>query len=568
MGQHYDSTAHYDWTGTYDEGVAVPITAPSRFLNLRARAAPAVGASMAQRGRWAAAMPKANMLRMSLPQPAVRVASTRAKWNKPAELQHTVRLRFDAGKRRSAILRAPWLAARVHTAATRIDVSAAHARLTAALRMLWAEAPAHRVHSTITWFAPSARYSDTRLRSAAADTRNTMVRIRWRPGYPYRIGYRIGIDPDPDSVPPGSTIIIPSVEVYSMQPSLSIIRDSDGADCGAIDATVRLDRRSYAYSLEATIPWGALPLVNPDTNGGPVSVQCWINGYLRRVVIVDYDDNRKFGGTGCKIYGSSPSILLSSRYADQATFTSTAAADASQLAADLMPSGWTVNWNAQDWLVPAGMFSYADLAPIDALAQLANAVGAMILPDPAELMLTVQSLYPDSPWNWGLATPFAEIPKSFWANLAGSRRGAFKDFNGVYVSGQNGGVVGRVKLTGTDGSTLVPTVTDALLCNIDAARERGRVELAKARALKNETARMPVLLAPAGAGNPGIFLPGQLLRVVDMVSGGTISTYTPSSSTAEWLGIVDSIEISAQKSPQRGSAMVVRQNAVLERTRE
>jgi hypothetical protein len=200
------------------------------------------------------------------------------------------------------------------------------------VRARWAGVAGRQAATAIAWAAALARAAPDRMPWADAVAKNAVVRLRWRPGYPYRSGYTIPFGGDPDP-PPGSTIIIPPAEVYFMIPALSIVRTSDAADLNAIDASVKLDMSSYAWTLDATIPYSSLPLVNPSTRSEPEAITVTINGYAWSFIVEGFTDNRKFGGTGCKIRGRSPSALLGAPYAPLATFTNTLAKDASQLAA-------------------------------------------------------------------------------------------------------------------------------------------------------------------------------------------------------------------------------------------
>jgi hypothetical protein len=225
-----------------------------------------------------------------------------------------------------------------------------------------------------------------------------------------------------------------------------------------------------------------------------------------------------------------------------------------------MPTGWSITWSTQDWLVPANLFTFADLAPIDALAQLVNAVGGSILPDASAQELIVQPLYPTSPWHWDTATPYADVPASFVATLSGQWEGNFKtDYDGIIVSGQNSGVIGKVKRTGTSGDVQLPPVTDALLCVIAANVERGRIELAKAGKQKTESIRA-LLLPPGGSGNPGVFPVGSLIQVTE----SDISTSTGTLTGPTWRGQVMSVQIDAAKGA-RDAALSVRQTLTVER---
>lgn len=460
-------------------------------------------------------------------------------------------MRFAQAQAREAQARMEWAGVDAHASIKRLRIDRAAAQLSTMLRTPWAAVTGRQSATALAWAAALAHAMPAEFPWAKVAEHNGFVRLRWRAGYPNGTGYTLPFGGDPD-LPPGSTIIIPPSEAYFMIPALSIVRTSDSADLNAIDATLRLDTGSYAWSLDATIPREQLSLVDPARNSEPVPVTVTVNGYNWACIIESYTDNRKFGGTGCKIRGRGPSALLGAPYAPLSSFSSGTAKDASQLADDLMPTGWSLTWSTEDWLVPAGLFTYADAAPIDALAQLANAVGACIVPDRTAQALTVQPLYPTSPWSWSSATPYADVPASFIMELAGQWAGNFKtDYNGIYVSGQNSGIVGLVKRTGSAGDVLLPTVTDQLLCVQAANVERGRIELAKSTKLKTETHRT-LLLPPGGSGNPGIFPVGSLVQITEPTAWAS----------SAWLGQVMAVEISASRS---GSALSVRQTLTLER---
>ena len=560
MGQLYDANVIYDWNGTYDDGLPVPIVPPNKISSVRMAYVDSVARQAPQNFPIEDGVPGSSPIRATLDPAQPRDSSSRLPWLDAIAKQSNIRLRLDAAAKRENDVRALWSGLSAKSADTRLVLDAAAARLSSMIRGRWAGVTGRQAATAIAWAVALAKNSATTLPWGDAIAKNAFVRIRWRPGYPYQSGYALPFAGEPDP-PPGSTIIIPPSDIYFMIPALSIIRDSDGADLNAIDASVRLDRSSYAWTLDGTIPLSSLDLVNPNTNSEPVLVDATINGYPWKFIVEGYTDNRKFGGSGCKIRARSQSALLGNPYAARSTFTSSANADASQLATNLMPFGWSLTWSTQDWLVPAGLFSYADLAPIDALAQLVNAVGACIYPDQSAQELTINPLYPTSPWNWDSASPYADVPASFIAELSGQWEGNFKtDYNGIYVSGQNAGVIGKVKRTGSAGDVLLPTVTDVLLCVTAANVERGRVELAKAGKRKTETIRVP-LLPPGGSGNPGVFQPGQLLQISEpdiITSAGTIAGST-------WRAQIVSVQIDARHSSAPGSALSVRQTLVVER---
>lgn len=553
MGQLYDSADTYDSIATYDGGLPVPVVAPSKVTPTALRSSAAAARQSEQRMPWSAAAPKVDAVRLLGREASTVNSEHTAQWRAARPRSRAERIAWGAAQARESMVRAAWSQVLPRGAATRLRVDMAARKLSQLIRLNWPALAPKQAATAILWGAALARQFGTTIPWANAYARGASVRIRWRPGAPYTSGYTFPIGGDPDP-PPGSTIVIPPAEVYFMIPSLTIVRDSDGADLGAINATVRLDSQSYAWTLDAAIPLRKLPLVSPATRDAPESVLCTINGYPIRFLIESFADDRKFGATGARLRGRGQAALLSGKYAPRANFTSTENKDASQLATDLLPDGWTLNWNSPDWPVNAGMFTYADAAPIDAIAQIVNAIGSIILPDRTDKVLTVQPYYPTSPWEWDTATPYADVPASFLGALSGTWDGPFEDYNGIVVSGQNGGVVGTVKRTGTDSEPQLPPVNDVLICHVDAARERGRIEIAKGNKRKSETIRA-LLLPPGGEGNPGIFLPGHLLKVTERSEWAS----------SFWLGQVTGVQIDAQKGNSENNPLLVRQTITLDR---
>ena len=84
--------------------------------------------------------------------------------------------------------------------------------------------------------------------------------------------------------------------------------------------------------------------------------------------------------------------------------------------------------------------------------------------------------------------------------------------NGIFVRSQDDAFAGLVKITGTDGASELEMVVDSLLVHADAARERGRVLLARAGKIKTETRTLPLFPAPA---DPGLIPLGSLLEIED-----------------------------------------------------
>lgn len=115
-------------------------------------------------------------------------------------------------------------------------------------------------------------------------------------------------------------------------------------------------------------------------------------------------------------------------------------------------------------------------------------------------------------------------------------------YDSVYVSGMAQGVLGHVVRTGYPGDLPAPQVTDALITDTAAARQRGQAVLGAAGNKLTQTMTLPLL---TGGSYPGLLLPGYLLKVNDI--GHT------------WRGLVRSIRISAGMPTVRQTISVERQ---------
>src|SRR5699024_10555471 len=140
-------------------------------------------------------------------------------------------------------------------------------------------------------------------------------------------------------------------------------------------------------------------------------------------------------------------------------------------------TGWTLDWQAPDWTVPGGVWSYQELTPMQAILQIVEAAGASIQSHPSEQTLSVAPRYPVSPWDWATTTADAVLPA---AQVVGERgRWAPRPaYNAIYVAGQAGGVLVHVKRRGTAGELVAPMQLHRLTTDVPVGQERGRNELA------------------------------------------------------------------------------------------
>lgn len=333
--------------------------------------------------------------------------------------------------------------------------------------------------------------------------------------YSRRLNPGWGIPTPPNPLPlPGETIIIPVRGVYIVQNEVLLTRVAGGATIPATRMSLSLDVDSWTWSFSASVPGQYLSLLEPS-GGAAVEIEAIINGQQFRVLAERLSRDRAFGSSSIAVTGRGKAALLSAPYAPLMTFANDEARTAQQLAGDVLtlngvPLDWTVNWGLTDWSVPTGVWNHQG-SFMDGLVRIAEAAGAYIRPDPLLQELSFLHRYPTMPDTWASATPDYELPAAIttreaieWQDRA--------DYDAVYVSGQQQGVLGFVKKAGSAGETFAQMVTDALITHTDAARQRGRAILGNTGRKAIVTLSLPVL------EETGVIEPGKMVEYVD---GGT-----------------------------------------------
>jgi hypothetical protein len=324
-------------------------------------------------------------------------------------------------------------------------------------------------------------------------------------------GWGVVVEPGGPPVDENGTIIVPVRGVYIVLNEVSLMRVSDSLMLDCLSLSITLDADSWVCGFNASLPGAALDEVIGSA-GSPVELEASVNGITFRLLAERVGRDRSFGKSRIAISGRGRAAVLDAPYAPIMAYASASAITAQQAAeaaitASGLPTGWTLDWQLTDWLLPAGLWAHQG-SPISALNRIAEAAGGYIQADPATKVLAVMPRYPVVPWEWAGETPDIEIPPS----VAVTEGIAWEDkpaYNAVYVSGAAGGVLGHVKRTGTAGDLVAQMVTDDLITHTDAARQRGTRILSDTGRQARVSLSLPVL------AETGIILPGQLVRYVD-----------------------------------------------------
>ena len=324
---------------------------------------------------------------------------------------------------------------------------------------------------------------------------------------------------------PGETVVVPIKEVYLVINSAVLIRVEGAVPIPTLSMSMSLDVDSWTWSFSASVPGYALADIEPE-DGVPVAVQATINGTPYRFVVESISRERQFGRNDLRIGGRGRAAVLDAPYAPIMSFGNEFERTAQQIMIDILtdngvPLGWDVEWNPDDWNVPAGVFNHQG-SYISALNQVAGSISAYLQPHNTDEVLRVLSRYPVAPWDWVGVTPDFDLPAAVMSRESIEWRDKPR-YNRVYVMGQQAGVNGRVTRAGTAGDYLAPSVVDPLITQAVAARQRGISVLSDTGRIATVGLRLPVL------AETGIIKPGNFVRYTD---GGT-----------ERIGITRSVQV-------------------------
>jgi len=261
---------------------------------------------------------------------------------------------------------------------------------------------------------------------------------------------------------------------YMSVNTASLVRWPDLAPLPCTSIALETDFGSWCWSLTATLESkDAWPLVQP--NPLACEVLATINGQQWKCLLDVPSTQQRFNSDRVTLKGRSRSAWLHAPYTRAQDFSEANAREMQQLAeAALDNTGWTLNWQGENWLVPAGRYYRFD-TPIGALIHLARVTDDGLYTDPALQVITLQKRWPAPSWLLDGTAADLLIPEDAVAMLTQSPVYT-PPYNGVYVSGVDTGVLGFVKIAGTDGA-LQPDapLVDDLLCDSAgvAARQRG-----------------------------------------------------------------------------------------------
>ena len=338
----------------------------------------------------------------------------------------------------------------------------------------------------------------------------------------------------PPAAPPGSTPSVPSLapdtvlnvtNLTSTVHTVAVVDLRDNAVLQFDSMSIATDAGSVCWTLNASAPAEAFDRFTADGDLPVISVT--IDGMVWRFLVEGVSRSRDFGSTNVSITGRSITITAGDPYQFPVNWINEGPASAAQLADQAqLYTQMEVVWGLDDWLVPDRVWTFTG-TPLSVVKRVAESVAAVVVSDRAEFRVSVLPRYRVLPNEWPTVPPDVEIHLAAVVTDSYTRADQ-PAYNGVYVSGQQQGVVGHVYLEGTLGDKLAPMVSDLLLTDTAAARQRGVAILGASGPQATVQMTLPVLV---GAGLPGVLALGAICHVVD---AGTLS----------WWGMVRSVSVS------------------------
>lgn len=358
-----------------------------------------------------------------------------------------------------------------------------------------------------------------------------------RPGGPIHVVFRCG---DAVNVP----LVIPTLRYYIVINTATLTRVSNNLRIPTFGLQISIDADSAKWTWSASVPLAKLGDLEQDDPYTPVELEAEVNGQVWRLVLSKRQESERFGSSSLQIGGYGLSDELGDPTFPAVTHDNVAgAATAQQLAeAALGIAGpdWSIDWQIDDWIVPAGVWAYT-ATPLAAITRIAEAAGGYVQPAAASRVLRVLPRYPVAPWAWSGETPDIIIPAAAVIER-GTDHARLAGYNVVFVSGETG-IDARVWRDGSAADKPAPSVVDALITASEPARGRGLAILGNTgyqRRITLETGIRP---------EDGVIQVGKLL---DWTRGGSTQR-----------GLVRRLVVGA-RAAQGASPLIVRQSVEVE----
>ncbi len=285
--------------------------------------------------------------------------------------------------------------------------------------------------------------------------------------------------------------------VYVVNNNISVKRTSDGVSVPVKNISFGIDWNSYCYSASISVVGSdAVSLIAAQ------ELEADINGHIFRFFVEQWNEQINFLGSEASASGRSLLSEMDEPTALKQAYLNNTDVSAKQQAETILENtGWTLDWQIDDWLIKANAFSVYD-TPIRAITKIISAAGSLIYDDAQDKIIHIKPRYKVKTWNLSGATPDIVVPSSVLTTVSNSITKQ-PVYNGVYVIGTSkNGVAEFVKRAGTNGLPTAEQVAGDLITDTVVAINRGTAELcAKNGDYYTTTITMPVMLQLVSLGD-------------------------------------------------------------------
>lgn len=286
---------------------------------------------------------------------------------------------------------------------------------------------------------------------------------------------------------------IPPLDNYIMLNKITA--RSGSLKLNPLSAGIKADMAGYCWLGEITLPPDDFAALGLDNRiGSETEITLDINGNLFVFMAENVSDNRQFANRSYTVSGRSLTAKLGADYAAANRSVITQNHYASQIAqmqvADL---GFTLDWRAADWLIPADVYNPADKTPIAVIQDLAAACGAFVYSHPSEPKLTVLPRWQVGAWEIKDTAAAVNIPANIILQISGQKTVATQ-CHGVFAWGTvaphaKGASIVR---NGTDGTPLAGALSHAVYTDLIPCQAAGIAALSDSGTHKTETLTLPL----------------------------------------------------------------------------
>lgn len=254
-------------------------------------------------------------------------------------------------------------------------------------------------------------------------------------------------------------------------PSATLTKLSGSVDIPIANIQISSSSDSWIWSWTAEVVGKSnLALITP-VSGTPVDVDININGFIWRAYVEEVNEAHNQATRTYTISGRSRTANLGSDYSGIHSKVNTSPYLASQLAdQEVTGLGYTINWAINDWTVPAGSFSYEGKSAIEAVAQIANSVGAVMIPTLTTDVVKIANFMRVDPRDLATTVPDHSYDDSvlYTANMKYRKETLY---DRVWVHGTDANaVMVRGTLSGHAGTNPAPLMSNQLIVDQVAGR--------------------------------------------------------------------------------------------------